>query len=110
MSKSAGPLALAMALALMAAAPAQAADEMAAFKVTNASSRIAICTIVVDIKTDTYLKIRPGKSHTAQYRPNRQVQLVCDRAAKFFWELKPGAAYRLVDGEKRLELVEDAGG
>ena len=110
MSKSAGPLALAMALALMGAAPAQAADEMATFKVTNTSSRIAICTIVVDIKTDTYLKIRPGKSHTAQYRPNRQVQLVCDRAAKLSWTLKPGGAYRLVDGEKKMELVEDAGG
>jgi len=97
-------------LSLMPAAPAQAADEMAAFKVTNASSRIAICTIVVDIKSDTYLKIRPGKSHTAQYRPNRQVQLVCDRAAKLSWPIKLGTNYRLVDGEKRLELVEDAGG
>jgi hypothetical protein len=87
-----------------------AANETAAFKVTNASSRIAICTIVVNIKTDTYLKIRPGKSYTGHYRPDRQVQLVCDRAAQLSWTIKLGTNYRLVEGEKKLELVEDAGG
>jgi hypothetical protein len=108
MWKSAGLAALALALA--AAAPAHAAEEMATFKVTNTSARIAICTVVVDSHSDTYLKIRPGKSHTGAYAPKRQVQLVCDRAAKLFWPIKLGASYRLVDGERRLELVEDAGG
>ncbi len=80
---------------------------MPTFKLTNDASRIAICTIVVDGKSDTYLKIRPGKAHTGQYGPKRQVQLVCDRAAKLSWPIKLGSSYRLVDGERRLELVED---
>jgi hypothetical protein len=101
------------ALTLLAAATApaaQAADDTAELKITNAASRIAICTVVVDSHSDTYLKIRPGKTHTAQYGARRQVQLVCDRAAQTNWPVKLGVGYKLVDGAKRLELVEDAGG
>ncbi|MGH6911975.1 MAG: hypothetical protein ACREEG_17455 [Phenylobacterium sp.] len=83
---------------------------MAELKVTNAASRIAICTVVVDSHSDTYLKIRPGKTHTAQYGARRQVQLVCERAAKYNWKIKLGVPYELIDRAKRLELVEDAGG
>ena len=99
----------ALALLAAAAAPAaQAADDMAELKVTNDASRIAICTVVVDGHSDTYLKIRPGKTHTAQYGARRQVQLVCERAAKYNWEIKLGVAYKLIDGAKRLGLAEDA--
>jgi hypothetical protein len=108
MSKSAGVAALAL-LAAATTAPARAADEMATLKVTNAASRIAICTVVVDSHSDSYLKIRPGKTHTAEYGARRQVQLVCDRAAQYNWPVKLGASYRLVDGKRWLELVEDAG-
>ena len=108
MPRSAALAALAL---LAAAAPAvQAADAMAEFKVTNAASRIAICTVVVDGHSDTYLKIRPGKTHIAQYGARRQVQLVCERAAQYNWPVKLGVGYKLVDGAKRLELVEDQGG
>jgi hypothetical protein len=107
MPRSAALAALAL---LAAAAPtAQAANAMAELKITNAASRIAICTVVVDGHSDTYLKIRPGKTHTAQYGARRQVQLVCERAAEYNWPIKLGVAYKLIDGAKRLELVEDAG-
>ena len=110
MTRSAALAALALLAATAAAPAAHAAAETAELKVTNAASRIAICTVVVDGHSDTYLKIRPGKTHTAQYGARRQVQLVCERAAKYNWEIKLGAAYKLIDGAKRLELVEDAGG
>lgn len=93
------------ALALLAATPAaQAADDMAELKVTNAAGRTAICTVVVDGHSDTYLKIRPRKTHTAQYGARRQVQLVCERAGKYNWEIKLGVGSKLIDGAKRLEL------
>ena len=110
MTRSAALAALAL-LAATATAPAASAAsaDMAELKVTNAASRIAICTVVVDGHSDTYLKIRPGKTHTAQYGARRQVQLVCERAAKYNWEIKLGVAYKLIDGAKRLELTEDVG-
>lgn len=108
MPRSAALAALALLLAAATAPAAQAADDMAELKIRNAASRIAICTVVVDSHSDTYLKIRPGMTHTAQYGARRQVQLVCDRAAQYNWPIKLGVAYKLIDGPKRLELIQEA--
>ena len=99
-------------LATAAAAPAwSAAPEKQLFQVTNTALRPADCAIVVDGKTRTYLKIRPGKTWADNFDPRRTIQLVCDRAVgDGVWAMKAGTRYRLLDGAGgKVDFAEKAG-
>ena len=89
-----------LAALLAVAAPALAAPpEKQLFQVTNTAPRPADCAVVVDGKTRTYLKIRPGKTWADSFDPRRMIQLVCDRAVgNGVWAMKAGVSYRLLDG------------
>jgi len=107
MLKSVGPLALAVTLA--AGAGQAAAVEKQTLTLTNTSSRIVECALLVDGKTRTMLKIRPGKAYADAFDPRRGLQLVCERAKKGVWEVKAGTGYNFVDGDRRVGLAEAAG-
>jgi hypothetical protein len=101
----------ALALASMAAAatalPARAEPDRQPLTITNASARIAECAVVVDGHTRTMLKLHVGKSWSDSFRPGQDLRLVCERSKKlFFGPLKTGAAYRVVDEGRWLELAE----
>jgi hypothetical protein len=64
MLKSAGPLALAV---TVAAGAGQAAPvEKQTLTLANTSSRIVECALLVDGKTRTLLKIRPGQAYAGK--------------------------------------------
>lgn len=96
------------ALIALAAAPAWSAEKLTV-RVDNASPRTVDCALVVEGKTRTYLKIRPGKAWWEPFHPRRTLQLVCDRTVgDGVWRLKPGSSYRLVDVGGKVDLVEGA--
>ena len=102
---------LAALLAVAAAAPAwSAAPEKQLFQVTNTALRPADCAIVVDGKTRTYLKIRPGKTWADSFDPRRTIQLVCDHAVgDGVWAMKAGTSYRLLAGAGgKVDFAETA--
>lgn len=98
-------------LAVLAAAavtrPAAAADaEKQPVTVENGASRVVECAVVVDGKTRTMLKIRPGKRWADSYDPRRTIQLVCERAKEGVYRVHAGATYRFSDADRRVALAE----
>lgn len=100
-----------LALALAVAVPALAgAPEKQTLSLENGAGRVVDCAVVVDGKTRTMLKMRPGKTWSDEYDPRRDVRLVCERAKKGFWRLQAGTGYRLNDaGGRRVDLAQAGG-
>jgi len=95
----------ALLIAFAVAAPAMAAPEMLPVSVTNASEKIAICTVVVDGRMKYELKIRPGNTWSDDFQSIREVKLVCDRSRElFFGPLKLGGTYRIYQLKRWLEI------
>jgi hypothetical protein len=90
---------------VLAAAPAMAAPELAPVSVTNATQRLAVCTIVVDGRMKYEVKIRPGKTWSDEFQTIREVKLVCERSRElFFGPLKLGGTYRIYELKRWLEI------
>lgn len=101
---------LAAALTLAGPRPAGAGDvEPERLALQNDAARVVECAVIVDGKTRTFLKIRPGKLWAADYDPRRKVQLVCERGKPGVFEVKAGQAYRLTYEANRVQLAQAAG-
>ena len=109
MSQSRTSLAFAALTLVLAAGPAlAAAPPKQALQVTNAAARNVECALVVDGKTRTFLKIRPGKTWSDDFDPRRDLRLVCERGKKGVYAVKAGADYHFVDGDGRVDLAAGA--
>jgi hypothetical protein len=96
----------ALALTLGASGPARAWPS-GTFKVTNDAQRIVECTLLVDGRTRTYLKVHPTKTYADTFSVGRLLQLVCMRGSEdSFGPLKLGIDYRFVEAPSdRVKLV-----
>ena len=99
--------ALLLAASLPVAAARAAQPEKQVLAVTNATDRVAYCTLIFDGRARTELAIHPGKTWSEAFDPRRRLQLVCQRGkANAFGPLTPGATYRLVPSGSRIDIAE----
>ena len=100
-----------LALAFTAGHAAPPQEPRAVFTVTNASTRVVECTVVMDGDTWTNIKVPVGDSYTEDFRANRRLQLVCMRGFdEVYGPLKLGVHYRFVDkGSRKIAVVSGEG-
>lgn len=109
MWKFRGPVAAALALAVLPVPSLAETPEKQTFTLTNTADRVAFCTVLVDGRTHVQLALRAGKSWSDALDPRRPVQLVCNRAKQtVFGPLATGKTYRLLMNGRWWDLAEGA--